>query len=77
MGSAVGPRRDARAILAWLIHRSTAMLTTPQIVARTGLSRTVVARNLGELERAGVVGRLAGTPQRWYWRADPGETPAG
>ena len=70
MGTALGLRRDARAILARLIHGSTAMLTTSQIVARTGLSRTVVVRNLGELERAGSVGRLAGKPQRWYWRGD-------
>ena len=70
MGTAVGPRRDARAILLRLIHGSTAMLTVSQIVARTGLSRPVVWRHLGELEAAGTVGRLAGKPQRWYWRGD-------
>ena len=70
MGTALGLRRDARAILARLIHGSTAMLTTSQIVARTGLSRSVVWRHLGELERAGIVGRIAGKPARWYWRGD-------
>jgi DNA-binding IscR family transcriptional regulator len=46
------------------------MLTTPQIAARTGPSRPVVAHHLGELERAGIVGRIAGKPARWYWRGD-------
>lgn len=70
MGGTIGPRRDARAILARLIYTSPAALTTPQIMARTGLSRDVVSRHLGALERAGVVGQIAGTPQRWYWRSD-------
>jgi predicted ArsR family transcriptional regulator len=62
--------RDIPGVLLTMLRHSPAALTTPQITARAGVSSEVARRHLGDLERAGRVGRIAGTPQRWYWRAD-------
>ncbi len=51
MGGALVLRRAAWTILVRLIRSSATALITPQIVARTGLSRPVVTRHLAELER--------------------------
>lgn len=59
-----------------MLRRSSTALTTPQIVARVDLGRVAVARQLAELEDEGVIGRIAGKPQRWYWRTDAGEAKA-
>jgi len=38
--------------------------------------RVAVARQLADLEAAGVIGRIAGKPQRWYWRTELDEVVA-
>ncbi len=71
-----GPRRDMRGVIVGMLRHSSAALTTPQIVARAGLGRVAVARYLAEMEAEGMIGRIAGKPQRWYWRTDLDEARA-
>ncbi len=75
-GRHLGPRRDMRGVIVGMLRHSSATLTTPQIVARTGLGRVAVARHLADLEQEGTIGRIAGKPQRWYWRTDLDEAKA-
>lgn len=72
----IGLRHDTRATIVGMLRRSSTALTTPQIVARVDLGRVGVARLLAALEAEGTIGRIAGTPQRWYWRADQDEAKA-
>ncbi|HEY8598232.1 MAG TPA: hypothetical protein VIL85_07360 [Thermomicrobiales bacterium] len=76
MGTAIGMHRDKRAIIVGMLRHSSTALTTPQIVARAGLGRVTVARELAALEAEGVIGRIVGKPQRWYWRGGAGEAAA-
>ncbi len=76
MGNAIGLHRDKRAIIVGMLRGSSRALTTPQIVARAGIGRVAIARQLAALEAEGTIGRIAGTPQRWYWRTDLDETRA-
>ena len=76
MGNAIGLHRDKRAIIVGMLRHSSVALTTPQIVARAGIGRMAIARQLAELEAEGIVGRIAGKPQRWYWRTDLDEAKA-
>ena len=76
MGTAIGMHRDKRAIIVGMLRHSSTALTTPQIVARAGLGRVAVAKELAAMEAEGVIGRIAGTPQRWYWRSDVEEAKA-
>ncbi len=70
MGRAIGISRDARGHILGMLRGSSVALTTPQIVARVGMGRVAIARHLAELETEGAIGRIAGSPQRWYWRSD-------
>jgi AcrR family transcriptional regulator len=70
MGGPYGRRRDVAGVLLTMLRHAPAALTTPQIVARAGISNELARRHLGDLERAGRIGRIAGKPHRWYWRAD-------
>lgn len=76
MAHHIGLRHDTRTTIVAMLRRSSTALTTPQIVARVDLGRVAVARLLAALEAEGVIGRIAGTPQRWYWRADAEEARA-
>jgi len=65
-GRHYGPRRDSRAAIVALLEESPTQLTTPQIMARVGLSTMPTLRHLAKLEEAGQVGKVAGKPYRWY-----------
>ncbi len=56
----IGLHRDARGIIVGMLRYSSTALATPQVVARAGLGRGAVARQLADLEAEGVVGRIAG-----------------
>ena len=76
MGREAGISRDVRGVIRGMVRRSSVPLTTPQIIARAGMGKAAVARHLAALEAEGAIGRIAGTPQRWYWRGDTGEARA-
>ena len=76
MGNAIGLHRDKRAIIIGMLRHSSVALTTPQIVARAGVGRNAIARQLAAMEAEGIIGRIAGTPQRWYWRTGLDEAKA-
>jgi len=72
----VGLRRDAHMVIVRLLRTTASARTAAQIVARTGFSHSPTARHLADLASSGQVGRLAGRPTRWYWRADNAEAAA-
>ncbi|HEY8597091.1 MAG TPA: hypothetical protein VIL85_01595 [Thermomicrobiales bacterium] len=76
MGREAGISRDVRGVIRGMVRRSSVALTTPQIITRAGMGKATVARHLAALEAEGVIGRIAGTPQRWCWRSDAGEAAA-
>jgi predicted ArsR family transcriptional regulator len=76
MAGRQGLSRDTRGVILTLLRHSAAALTTPQIEARTGFSHAPTVKHLAALEAAGLVGRLTGRPQRWFWRADATEDAA-
>jgi hypothetical protein len=53
-----------------VLRDSPTLLTTPQIMARIGLTKVPTRLHLTALEETGQIGKVAGTPYRWYWRAD-------
>ena len=59
-----------------MLRHSTAALTTPQIVARSRLGGVAIAKQFAALVAEGVIGRIVGKPQRWYWRTDLDEARA-
>ena len=65
-------RGSARDRIVDLLLHASVPLTTPEIVARLGLTRGFVLRRLAELEAAGWIAREAidgdRREQRWRWR---------
>ena len=68
MGEAYRRRRDTRGVVLRMLRPAPATLTTMQIRARAGVSGESALRHLEALEAEGLVGRIAGKPQRWYRR---------
>lgn len=71
-----GQRQDSRAAIVTLLRDSPAMLTTPQIMARIGLTKVPTLIHLAALEEEGRIGKVVGKPYRWFWRADVAEDAA-
>lgn len=63
-----GPRGASRAAIIALLRASPTMLTTPQIMARVGLTKIPTLLHLAALEAAGRIGKVTGRPYRWFWR---------
>ena len=70
-GGGYRQRGSARDRVAGVLMAATGPLATPEVAARCGLSRALVAAQLAALERAGWVERHAGAgraPDSWSWR---------
>jgi len=57
-GRHYGPRGESRAAILALLKDSGELLTTPQIVARVGLTKIPTLIHLAALEEAGVIGKV-------------------